>query len=77
MNIEMKIINNISSFTIIRLWRKGMKKRKANVRNYIIASVLILATVFTAFFIIYRHNAEQKRTRGVFVMNEYISPVDF
>lgn len=54
-----------------------MKKRKANVRNYIIASVLILATVFTAFFIIYRHNAEQKRTRGVFVMNEYISPVDF
>lgn len=54
-----------------------MKKRKINVRNYIIVSVLILATVFTAFFIISKHNADQKRIRGVFVLNEYISPVDF
>lgn len=54
-----------------------MRKKRESLRNYIIASVLILATVFTAFFIVYRHNAEQKRTRGVFVIKEYLSSVDF
>jgi len=47
-----------------------MKKSKLDFKNIIIVSTVILVTVVTAFFMISKHNADQKHYRGVFVINE-------